>query len=110
MATLTVIHWRAIPAQVNAREGREAAKAMLGQRFQVAVDRAARIAGRKEMDAYLAEWRRVERPCGPDLAAEVAAEVERLEAEYTRERLADLVAAGGAEAFVAEVEAVRDRG
>ena len=33
-------------------------------------------------DDYLEEWRRESRPCGDDLEAEVAAEVERLETAY----------------------------
>ena len=92
MATLTVIWWRDIPSQVIAREGRRTAKAMLGLRFQVAIDRAATRGGRKDMDTYLAEWRRVERPCGTDLEAEVAAEVARIEETFTRARLAALTA------------------
>jgi len=89
---LTVISWRDIPAQVTARDGRAAARAMLGLRFQVAIDRAATRAGKKKMDDYLAEWRRTDRACGPDLDAEVAAEVARLEARYTHRDLASLVA------------------
>jgi hypothetical protein len=95
VATLTVISWRDIPAQVIAREGRRTAKAMLGLRFQVAVDRAATRAGRKDMDEYLAEWRRAERPCGTDLDAEVAAEVARIEKTYSKARLAALTASLG---------------
>ncbi len=89
---LTVIFWRDIPAQVVAKEGRLAAKHVLGLRFQVAIDRAATRAGKKKMDDYLAEWRRTDRPCGPDLDAEVAAEVARIEARFTKERLAALTA------------------
>jgi hypothetical protein len=92
---LTVISWRDIPAQVVARDGRRSAKAVLPLRFQVAVDRAATRAGLKAMDDYLGEWRRAERDCGPDLEAEVAAEVARIEAELTRPKLATLVAALG---------------
>lgn len=95
MATLTVISWRDIPAQVVAREGRRSVKAVLGPRFQVAIDRAATRAGRKDMDAYLAEWRRAQRPCGPDLDAEVAAEVARIEKQLTKARLAALTASLG---------------
>jgi hypothetical protein len=97
VATLTVISWRDIPAQVVAKEGRRTAKAMLSLRFQVAVDRAATRAGKKDMDEYLAEWRRTERPCGADLEAEVAAEVARIEHEFTKARLAALTAARGIE-------------
>jgi hypothetical protein len=37
-------------------------------------------------------------PCGDDLVAEAAAAAERLEREWTEERLAKAVAAGGVEA------------
>ena len=95
MATLTVISWRDIPAQLIAREGRRTAKAMLLGRFQAAVDAAATKAGKTDMDEYIAEWRRVERPCGEDLEGEVAAEVARIEADYDRARLAALTANRG---------------
>ncbi len=95
MAALTVIFWRDIPSQVTAKEGRQTAKAMLPMRFQAAIDKAATKAGKKDMDEYLAEWRRVARPCGEDLDAEVAAEVARLEAEFPRARLTALIASRG---------------
>jgi hypothetical protein len=93
--TLTVIWWRDIPAQVVAREGRRAHKMVLHARFQVAIDRAAEKAGKKSFDDYIGEWRKENRPCGPDLEAEVAAEAARLEAEYTKAVLARLAAVGG---------------
>jgi hypothetical protein len=96
MAALTIIWWRDIPAQVIAKDARRASKVVLHPRFQVAIDRAAVKAGRREMDAYIAEWRKTQRPCGDDLEAEAAAESARLEHEYTREVLSRLVAAGGA--------------
>ena len=40
-ATLTVIWWRDIPAQVVAKDGRRASKIVLHPRFQVAIDKAA---------------------------------------------------------------------
>jgi hypothetical protein len=101
MPTLTVISWRDIPAQVVAKEGRRTAKSMLSLRFQVAVDRAATRAGKKDMDEYLGEWRRAERPCGPDLEAEVAAEVARLDHQFDRKRLAAITANRGVEAEAA---------
>jgi len=97
---LTVISWRDIPAQIVAKDGRRTAKHVLGLRFQVAIDRAATRAGKKDMDDYLEEWRRADRPCGPDLAAEVAAEAARIEAHFTRQHLAAVVAALGIEADV----------
>ena len=98
MPTLIVIHWRDIPSQVTAKEGRRTAKAMLPMRFQAAIDKAATVAGKKDMDEYLAEWRRVERPCGDDLEAEAAAEAARIEAAYDKHRLKALVANRGNEA------------
>jgi hypothetical protein len=97
-ATLTVIWWRDIPAQVVAKDGRQAHKIVLHPRFQVAIDRAAMKAGRKEFGDYIEEWRREARPCGDDLETEASAEAARLEAGYTREVLARLVAAGGVDA------------
>jgi hypothetical protein len=67
---LTVISWRAIPAQVTAGKGRAAARAQLSDRFQEAIDAAAMRAGLIGTDTYLEEWRREARPCGDDLAAE----------------------------------------
>lgn len=96
MATLSIIWWRDIPAQVVAKSGRTSSKVVLHPRFQVAIDKAANRAGKREYNAYIAEWRKTQRACGDDLEAEVAAEASRLEHEYSRDVLARLVAAGGA--------------
>ena len=93
--TLTVIWWRDIPAQVLARSGAETHKVVLDPRFQVAIDRAAGRAGLSEEGAYLAAWRRLSRPCGEELPAEVAAEAARLEARYSPDVLQRLADAGG---------------
>ncbi|HSO29414.1 MAG TPA: virulence factor [Candidatus Sulfomarinibacteraceae bacterium] len=93
--TLTVIWWRDIPAQVVAKDRRAAHKVVLHPRFQVAIDRAAMKAGRKEFGDYIEDWRREARACGDDVVAEATAEAARLEAAYPKERLAQLVAAGG---------------
>jgi hypothetical protein len=95
MASLTVIWWRDIPAQVLAREGRRASKVQLHPRFQVAIDKAASRAGKRAYNDYIEEWRKVARDCGEDLEAEVNAEVERLEAEFDKHRLAELIQSGG---------------
>jgi len=96
MATLIIISWRDIPAQVVGRKGRETSKIQLSARFQEAVDRAAMRAGRGSSDAYLADWKRSPpRPCSDDVAAEVAAEAARIEAAYTDERLERLVKSKG---------------
>jgi pyruvate-formate lyase len=96
--TLTVIWWRDIPAQVVAKDRRRASKVVLHPRFQVAIDRAAVKSGRREMDAYIAEWRKEQRRCGDDLEREAREEAERLEAHYTKEVLNALAAAGGVDA------------
>jgi hypothetical protein len=94
---LTVISWRAIPAQVTAGKGRTAARAQLSERFQEAIDAAAMRAGLIGSDSYLEEWRRDERACGDDLEAEVAAMAAQLEQDYTDERLERIVRSNGEE-------------
>ena len=94
-ASLVTIWWRDLPMQVIARDRREAHKVVLHPRFQVAVDRAAIKAGKKSASDYVEEMRREARACGDDLVAEATAESERLEARYTRDVLARIVAAGG---------------
>jgi hypothetical protein len=96
-ASLTVIWWRDIPAQVVANNDAGAHRAVLSDRFQEAIDRAAVRARLVGTDEYLDQWRRVGRPCGDDLAAEAAAEAERLESNYSEARLNELAAAGGSE-------------
>lgn len=93
MAEYQITYWKDIPSMVSAREGRrERAKAELSERFQVAIDEAAMRAGLIGTDAYLEQWRRGEWQMRDgnisDVAATVAAE---LEAEYTPERLAQLL-------------------
>jgi hypothetical protein len=96
MASLTVISWRDIPAQVVVKRGRETAKAKLSERFQEAVDRAAMRAGKGSSDLYLAEWKRSEPvTCGDDIEQEAAAEARRLEERYSDEDLERLVRAKG---------------
>ena len=96
MASLIIISWRDIPAQVIVKRGRESAKVQLSARFQEAVDRAAMRAGKGTSDAYLADWKRSEgRPCGEDLQAEAAAEAARIEASFTDEQLEALIRAKG---------------
>ena len=99
MASLIVISWRDIPAQVIVKRGREAAKVQLSHRFQEAVDRAAMRAGKGSSDAYLADWARsAPRPCGEDLQAEAAAEAARIEARFTDDDLEKLIRAKGVDA------------
>ena len=95
MATLSVIWWRDIPAQVVAKDARRSSKVVLHPRFQVAIDKAANRAGKRAYNDYIAEWRKTQRPCGDDLEAEVRTESDRLETEYDKHRLAELIQTGG---------------
>jgi hypothetical protein len=92
---LTVIYWRDIPAQVTATDGDAGVRVALPDRFQEAIDEAAMVAGLVGSDDYLAEWRRETRECGPDLAREVDAEAERLEAVFTPDELRRVAGSGG---------------
>jgi hypothetical protein len=92
MAQLTVVYWRDIPAQVIVKAGRAAAKRELSLRFTEAIDMCAMRVGARDTDAYLAEWRRGDpQPCGDDLEAEAEAAKGRLESEYGKDRLRELV-------------------
>jgi hypothetical protein len=97
MAQLITIWWRDIPMQVIAREGRRTEKRVLGKRFQFAVDKAAMNAGKKSYGDYIEEMRRAERSIEAAVGlAEVAdAEVARIEAAYTKDKLHALIASGG---------------
>jgi hypothetical protein len=96
MAELTVIRWRDIPMQLVARgEGDAAARALLPDRFQEAVDAAAMVAGLIGSDDYTEQMQMERRPCGDDLDAEVAAEQARLETEWTDEVLRAAIRSGG---------------
>lgn len=92
-----MIFWRDIPAQVTVGSGRSAARVMLGERFQEAIDEAAMAAGLSGTDAYLEEWRRESRPCDDPPAEAVATEAARLEQTYDDDTLARLVRQRGQE-------------
>jgi hypothetical protein len=98
MASLIIISWRDIPAQVVVKRGRETAKIQLSARFQEAVDRAAMRAGKGSSDAYLADWKRSDpKPCGDDIQAVVAVTAAEIEARYTDADLERLIRAKGLE-------------
>lgn len=102
-----MIYWIDIPAQVTASAGGTTEKILLSDRFQHAIDRAAAVADKTETQAYVAEWRRVERDlvggvgsdgaggAAPDPVAEAATVAAEIEAAYPRDRLEALVKAGG---------------
>ena len=92
MPEVTIVYWRDIPAQVIVGKGRRGTKAVLPERFEQAIDRAAMRSGAAETDDYLAEWRKAsagEREGAPEDIA--AAEITRLDAEYDQERVKTLI-------------------
>lgn len=96
MASLIVISWRDVPAQVIVKKGREVAKVQLSMRFQEAVDRAAMRAGRGSSDAYLEDWQRSPpKTVGDDLQAEAQAAAAEIEARYSDDDLERLIRAKG---------------
>ena len=95
-----VIMWRDIPAQVNAQAGRERKQVQLSDKFQRAIDRAKRKAHIYTADEDIAQWRRISLPLVGDLAEAAQREADRLDGEYSRERLGRLAFAGGYEADV----------
>ena len=92
---LVTIYWRDIPAQVKATANGERGSWLLDERFQIAIDRAAAVAGLTSTDDYVTQWRRVTQPCEGDPQAAARAEGERLIAEYDSERVRTLVERGG---------------
>jgi hypothetical protein len=95
-----VIMWRDIPAQVNAQAGRERKQVQLSDKFQRAIDRAKRKAHIYTADEDIAQWRRISLPLVGDLTEAAQREADRLDGEYSRERLGRLAFAGGFEANV----------
>jgi hypothetical protein len=103
MASLIIISWRDVPAQVVVKRGRESAKVQLSQRFQEAVDRAAMRAGRGSSDAYLEDWRRSPpATCGQDLQAEAESAAAAIEARYSDDDLLRIIRAKGIDVNLAE--------
>ncbi|MBU2993218.1 virulence factor [Octadecabacter sp. 1_MG-2023] len=92
MADVTVVYWRDIPAQIIVGKGRRGTKVQLSERFEQAIDRAAMKSGAAGTDDYLADWRKAA-PYSVDGAdADVAtAEATRLEAEYDKDKLIELI-------------------
>jgi hypothetical protein len=92
MPAVTIVYWRDIPAQVIVGKGRRGSKRPLPERFEQAIDRAAMKVGAGDSDAYLAEWRKAEPfelEGDPDAIAD--AEVARIDAEYDRDRIKQLI-------------------
>ena len=90
---LVIISWRDIPAQVTASDG--SARAMLPARFQRAIDRAAKVAGKTGHQEYIGEWHRQTRPLEGDAQDAVPDLVAQLDVEHDRTALETLVRQGG---------------
>lgn len=93
MVKKILIYWRDIPAQVIVQRGRKRQKVQLSTRFQEAIDRAAMRAGKGSSDAYLAEWRRESSASesADDLRVIAEREASRFEAEFSEDRLLQLI-------------------
>jgi len=92
---LITIFWRDIPAQVNTKSRADSHKILLKPRFQKAIDRAAMVADITTASDYVNEWRRVAVNISGDLEAAANAEADRLDAEFDKAKLEELVLAGG---------------
>ena len=100
MASLTIVYWRDIPAQVIAEKGRGRKKTSfkieLSDRFAKAIDAAAMTSNLTAKDDYLAFWRKSgPEACGEDLSKEaqkVAADIERT---FSDIQLKQLIKDGG---------------
>ncbi|MEM7196888.1 MAG: virulence factor, partial [Pseudomonadota bacterium] len=97
MASLIVVYWRDIPAQVIAKKSRrEQVKIVLDERFEKAIDRAAMRGKARDTDSYLAEWRKSEpEECGDDIQQQAQAKAQELEAAFDTQRLNAFVANAG---------------
>ena len=93
---LVTIYWRDIPAQVTATtEDGSKEQVLMDARFQVAIDRAAAVAGLPKTDDYVNEWRRVATSVDGDPVAAAHAAAEQLDNDHPRDVLNALVDNGG---------------
>ena len=92
MVGVVVVYWRDIPAQIIVGKGRKASKVHLTERFEQAIDRVAMKIGAEETDEYLAEWRKADAYfVDGEQDAVAQAEAAKIEAEYNREKIKQLV-------------------
>ncbi len=97
MAERVIVYWRDIPSQVILKKGRLKGKALLNEKFQEAIDKAAIRAGKAGTDDYVAEWHRVtsEVEVGADLDEAARQEAAALEAQFPEEILEQIIRNGG---------------
>ncbi len=92
---IATIYWRDIPAQVVARTAEGTEKVLLDNRFQVAIDRAAVVAGLTGTHAYVEQWRRETEPASADRLDQGRTRAAELDASFPKDRLETFVATGG---------------
>ncbi len=92
---LVTIYWRDIPAQVSVTTEIGTEKILLDEHFQVAIDRAAVVAGLTDTHDYVNEWRRETEPIEGDSVEAAQAIAQHINTSYTRDRIEALVANGG---------------
>ena len=102
MANVIILYWRDIPAQVIAEQGRgrgrKQSKFELDKKFSIAIDAAAMKSGADGSDDYLSDWRRSEpTEISDNLEFEAGKLKSELETKYTNDRLKELIANGGFE-------------
>jgi hypothetical protein len=94
MARYQIMYWKDIPSQIKAEDDSGTAKMMLADRFQQAIDAAAMADGSTGTDAYLEGWAWGKKQDRPGSAQEVVdVLVAEIEAEYTQDRLREIVRA-----------------
>jgi hypothetical protein len=83
MARYRIVHWREIPALVEADDGDGTVRRSLSPRFQTLIDAVAMQVGATETEAYLEGWGQTVEAERPGAASEVAEAIaEELEAGF----------------------------
>ena len=101
--TDSIIKWRDIPTQINEQIGRDRHQVVLTEKFQRAVDRAKRKADIYTAEEDVAQSTRESLPLEGTLQEAAQAVADRLEVEYSRQRLGVLAFAGGFEKDVEQL-------
>ncbi len=101
--SVIISKWGDLPAQVNAQMGRERYQVILSAKFQRAIDRAKRKANIYTAEEDVAQWSRETLPLEGDMALAAQSVADRLEEDWTRQRLGVLAYAGGFEKDVEQL-------
>ncbi len=92
---IVVISWRDIPAQVTVEADGQKFTNLLHARFQHAIDRAAMVADLTDTNSYVQEWARTIVPFEGEAELAMNTEAERIDADFTRDKLEAFVTNGG---------------